>query len=248
MHWWGVWPCRDSSAAACNMWPHRLPGSLLSIFHYSLFSCWTAVQHLPHAKKIYIHLFFHGVDSIYSITGNWILCGWKIWQLKPTPESLDWYSIQVKFVAAFQTIICGIEFPQIRSSKTNGNSTPIIMTFQSDESMTRKVFYVNQYVCQFEYILPVGFWTENSNSLKLGMHIFRTWMESSKCASKAWTWGTTSQPYVDLVTIHGQLCKTQLSGRFFHQFLWSSDAGLFFRVLGRNSAWQKENWIVQWAE
>lgn len=49
VYWRRVWPCRDSSAAAaCNMWPQRLPGSPLSLFHYSLFNlspcCSTAVQ------------------------------------------------------------------------------------------------------------------------------------------------------------------------------------------------------------
>lgn len=51
VHWRRVWPRRGSSvAAACNMWPLRLPGSPLSIFHYSLFNlspcCSTAVQSL----------------------------------------------------------------------------------------------------------------------------------------------------------------------------------------------------------
>lgn len=51
MRWRRVWPCRDSSpAAACNMWPHCLPGSPLSIFHYLLFNlspwCQTAVHFL----------------------------------------------------------------------------------------------------------------------------------------------------------------------------------------------------------
>lgn len=142
-----------------------------------------------------------------------------MWQLKPTPESLNRCSVQVKFVAVFQTIIRGIKFPQIRARKTNSNSPAVINTFQQWWKYEWKSFYINQYVCQFAYNKPMAFWKENSKSLKLGMHVCRTWMESRKCASKAWTWGATSSAYVGLVSIHGQFRETQLSWGSFHQLL-----------------------------
>lgn len=120
----GVCLCRDSrAAAACNMWPRRLPAPPLSIFHYSLFNlspcCWTAVKPLTAftscQEHFFAYSFFHGGGS----TGNWIWRGQKTRLSKATPAS-DWRSsVQVRCVAAFQTIICGIKFPQIRASKTN---------------------------------------------------------------------------------------------------------------------------------
>lgn len=155
VHWRRAWLCRDSSAAAaaaaCNMSPQRLPGSSLSIFHYPLFNLspclWTAVQFLTvlsSCQENSCPFVFHKGGSI--CTGNLILCGQKNVAVKK-PKGFDRCSLQVKLVV--QIIIRGIEFPQIRASKTNCNSQAIIKTFQRWWKYEWKSFRINQYVCQF---------------------------------------------------------------------------------------------------
>lgn len=96
MRWQRVWPHRDSSAAAaCNMWPSFLPGSPLSIFHYSLFnlspSCQTAVQLLTtfSSSQENVCLFVYPQTRLRVFNKKEIEFhfGWKM-RLLSTPENL----------------------------------------------------------------------------------------------------------------------------------------------------------------
>lgn len=138
VHWWRVWTCRDSSAAAaCNMWPQRLPGSPLSIFHYSLLNlspcCWTAAQSLTaftSCQENSCPLVFpqrrfdlFNNSKLNSVPAENVAVKAHSWKFRPV-------------LSPSQICGCasnnhpGIKFPQMRARKTNGNSPPIIKTFR----------------------------------------------------------------------------------------------------------------------
>lgn len=136
-------------------------------------------------------------------------------------------------------IISGIEFWKISSSKTS-----------CDQSVDGKVFISINRFCRSAHNLPAAFWKEDCKSLKLGMHVSGTWMESSKWASEALRGGRGSTSPA-LVGIHAQFLKTQLSWGVFPRFLLILKRQTFFffppssRSADRNSK-RKLNCPASW--